>query len=927
MDSVERSQLLQVLHSRRDFIADSWHNAIAQTSFVPHSAAEVRQRLVELTENAIALLLTEPFEHDEAQTIGASLAGLHCVEAEALGRTQEVLAEQLVEGLPADQVVALQPRLAALLSGAAAGFIKQAREMTLAEQERVRGVVVAELRAMGEALRKSHHELEQRVAERTADLAAANEQLKQEIAERVRAQESLRESEGRLREIVENMPVLFDAFDENGVALFWNKECERVTGYGADEIVGNPKSMELLVPDPEYRAWILDQLHTLGHDYRAWELEVRCKNGETRTIAWSNISRRHPIPGWWSWGTGIDITERKQAEKQLRLLSSAVEQSSEGIATSDLEGNLTFVNHAFAASHGYAPEDLVGKPLSLFHTPEQMPSVEAANRQIQETGEFSGEIWHVRRDGAVFPTLMHNALLRDEAGNPIGMIGTLRDITELKRVEERLAYQAHLLANVNDAILATDDRFIVTAWNRAAEEIHGWKAEEAIGRVVQEVAPSDFTDAQRAEALRTLAEDGSYRVEVGMYRKDGQKIYVEGTTVALRGEDGRITGYVSVNRDITERKRAEEELRFKANVIDSALDSIFVVDLKGDVLFVNRTAAITRGYTQEEMIGMNLDKIDAPEYLPLLQPRRKILLEKGSHKYDSIHICKDGSQMSVNIYGQVVNWYGQRAILGIVRDITERKQAEEALKEYSERLEEMVDERAQQLRDAQRQLVRREKLAVLGQLAGGVSHELRGPLGAISNAAYFLNMVLEEPDSDVKEMLEIIIKEVKRSTRVIRSLLDFARTETPVWQKVDVNAVVQEALARTAVPANVEAATQLDDALPTIQADPVQLDRVFGNLILNAVQAMPEGGRLVVRTWEDETVCVSISDTGVGIPEEHLAKLFEPLFTTRAKGIGLGLALVKTLVEGHAGSIEVQSEVGKGSTFTVGLPIGRREEM
>ncbi len=132
------------------------------------------------------------------------------------------------------------------------------------------------------------------------------------------------------------------------------------------------------------------------------------------------------------------ITERKQTEESLRLLSSAVEQSTEGVAISDLGGNLLFVNNAFATMHGYTPEEIAGKHLSIFHTHEQMPSVDAANRKMQETGKFGGEIWHVRRDGTVFPALMHNSLLRDEAGDPIGMIGTLRDITERKHAEEAL---------------------------------------------------------------------------------------------------------------------------------------------------------------------------------------------------------------------------------------------------------------------------------------------------------------------------------------------------------------------------------------------------------------------------------------------------------------------------------------------------------
>jgi PAS domain S-box-containing protein len=258
----------------------------------------------------------------------------------------------------------------------------------------------------------------------------------------------------------------------------------------------------------------------------------------------------------------------------------------------------------------------------------------------------------------------------------------------------------------------------------------------------------------------------------------------------------------------------------------------------------------------------------------------------------------------------------------------EQKRAEEKLKEYSEKLEERVEQRTKDLREAQEQLVRQEKLAVMGQLAGGVGHELRNPLGAIKNAAYFLNMVLEEPDPKVKECLEILEKEVATSERIISSLLDFARPRLPNRRNVDINDVLQKVLSRTTVPENIEVLNELDDALRTILVDPDQLGQIFGNIILNAIQAMPEGGRLVIKSeiTYPNWIAVSFSDTGLGIPGDTLERLFEPLFTTKAKGIGLGLAIVKTLVKGHGGTIEVQSEIGKGSTFTVKLPIGGGEK-
>jgi signal transduction histidine kinase len=261
------------------------------------------------------------------------------------------------------------------------------------------------------------------------------------------------------------------------------------------------------------------------------------------------------------------------------------------------------------------------------------------------------------------------------------------------------------------------------------------------------------------------------------------------------------------------------------------------------------------------------------------------------------------------------------------------EQAKAKLEKWSRELKMRMMERTKELDEAQERLIRMERLAILGQMASRVGHELRNPLAAIKNAAYFLNMVLEEPNPKVKEMLEILEEKVNTCERIISSLLDFGRTKPPDWRKADINDIVQEALARISVPENVEVVSQLDEALPIIQADPNQLGQAFGNIILNAIQSMPEGGQLVVKTSEvsenlpqSEWVAISFADTGVGIPEENLGKLFEPLFTTKTKGIGLGLAITRTLVEGHGGTIKVQSEVEKGSTFTVRLPTDRKEK-
>jgi PAS domain S-box-containing protein len=269
---------------------------------------------------------------------------------------------------------------------------------------------------------------------------------------------------------------------------------------------------------------------------------------------------------------------------------------------------------------------------------------------------------------------------------------------------------------------------------------------------------------------------------------------------------------------------------------------------------------------------------------------------------------------------------------GFVSDITERKRAKDKLAEYAERLEEMVEDRTQELRDAQERLLRREKLAVLGQLAGGVAHELRNPLGVIKNTAYLLRLVLTE-QQEVREMLDVMEDHVAICDGIICSLLDFARTGSPSWKEVDLVEVVRRSIDQVVIPEDVQLICELDPAMPAVLADPAQLAQVMRNIVHNGVQAMPDGGQLLVkatavRTAPAETesprwVMVSVADTGIGIPKENLAEIFDPLVSTKDGGIGLGLALVRILVERHGGMIEVHSEVGQGSVFVIRLPLDR----
>ncbi len=230
--------------------------------------------------------------------------------------------------------------------------------------------------------------------------------------------------------------------------------------------------------------------------------------------------------------------------------------------------------------------------------------------------------------------------------------------------------------------------------------------------------------------------------------------------------------------------------------------------------------------------------------------------------------------------------------------------------------------RTSELRLAQEQLAHSEKMAALGQLAGGVGHELRNPLGVISNAVYFLKSTQIDADEKTIEYLGILAEEVQNANKIINNLLDMGRYRPPERDLFNISSAMARVLNQILLPENVEVRWDVQDKEPAVFVDEGQVGIAFRNLVENAYQAMPEGGELKLDVVaENDQVLLRIADNGVGIPEENLEEIFEPLFTTKPRGIGLGLTISKQLVDDNGGKIEVESKMGKGTVFTISLPI------
>lgn len=470
--------------------------------------------------------------------------------------------------------------------------------------------------------------------------------------------------------------------------------------------------------------------------------------------------------------------------------------------------------------------------------------------------------------------------------------------------------------------------FVIVGMNAAGERITGVVRRQVLGRPVTEVFPG-VRDLGLFEVFQRVWRTGvPERHDTAHYQDDRISFWVENDVYRL--ESGEI---VAVYQNVSRRQEAERALRESEAMLRLVMDScpfhIYIKDREGRHVLANRALAAFHNLTTDQIEGKTSIEVTQLTNAANIQvaegyvaaDRELIETQVGTDRTIR-HPMPDGSarwfrhiKLPLRVQGR------DDYLLGVGMDVTERVEAEHLLQEYSQRLQERVEERTAELREAQDQLLQAERLSVLGQLAAGLGHELRNPLGAIKNASFLLTLLLPNPEGTLREAIEIIVDGVATSERIIHSLLDYARTLAPASQETDLALIVREALTRAAVPAGIETADHLPPVLP-ITGDPGQLVQVFLNLIQNAVQAMDGRGTLTLSSAVDDdgSICITVADTGVGIAPENAERIFEPLFTTKAKGIGLGLALTKTLVEGHGGSIAFESAVGEGTAFKVCLP-------
>jgi PAS domain S-box-containing protein len=780
-----------------------------------------------------------------------------------------------------------------------------------------------------------------------------------DITERKLAEEALQKSEARYAFIANNTKdVIWVLSLGTGKYTYVSPSVQKLRGYTPDEVM-NQTMAESLTPESLQKTTALIQKRLANRkpgdtsSYTSITLaDQPCKDGSVvsteavGTMVFDENGTPVEIIG-----ISRDITERKQAEEALResekRLRLITDNMVDLIAQFDAQAFFQYVSPSYEKILGYRAEDLVGKSATDFLHPDERDKIIQAIDAMLRLGTGAVQFRYRHQNGSYLWIESTGRNLLNADGQVIGSTMGSRHITEQKRAEERLRKSEKdyrtLVENIQIGLVVHAPDTSILYSNPKASQLLGLTPDQMRGKAAIDPAwcflqedgarmPLDQYPVNQALTAETPITD----LVLGILRPDREDpTWVQCNAHQDLGLEGKLQQVVVTFADITERKQAEKALReneLKYRTLFETADDANLLFTGDQWVDCNAGALRVFGCTREQIIGAHPRMFSPP-----MQPDGRSSKEESIKKiklafagepqfFEWEHCHADGTPFTAEVSLNRLDLEGKPYMQAIVRDISERKRAELKLKEYSEHLEELVEERTLELRKAQEQFIQQERLAVLGRLADSVSQELRNPLGIINNAVYYLRLVQPDEDETIKEYLDIIGSEAHNADKIVSDLLDFSSNELVGREPVTVSKLVRDALQLFPIPENVRATLDLPENLPAVYVDPRQMTQVLGNLVLNACQAMMDGGQLTVDGRQStvdgqSSVVIAIKDTGSGITPENMQKLFEPLFTTKPKGIGLGLAVSKKLVEANGGKIEVESEPGKGSTFTVWMPV------
>ncbi len=787
-----------------------------------------------------------------------------------------------------------------------------------------------------------------------------------DITELKKTQDELEKRQVQLREAQRIGQLGFFDHDLSTGEMFWSDEHYNIFGVDTGTFQPSMRSVISLI-HPDDRESVRKVVETAIHTFKLQNNVHRIitPDGETRyiqiqgeVIADEEGKAAHII------GTALNVTEQKQVEEELRQ-SQAQLLEAQRIAHLGFwwteytsEGEKVLWSDEVYDIYGIKPEDYSGSyedRLKVIHPDDQDYVANTVMNTVKVGDTFDIEYRAVRPNGEIRYINARGEVIQeaDDSGKQIKRFGTVMDITQQKRVEEELRQsQAQLLEAQRIAHLGfwwteMTDQGERIFWSDEVYNIYGIPPGTFIGKRAEQIRRTHPEDRKLVleKILENVNEGDEFDIEYRIIRPDGEIrfIHVRGEVVeAAEGSGGFIRRFGTI-MDITEQERVEEALRMGEERLrryfDAGLVGMVIIGTNKEFLQVNDTYCEMTGYSREELLTMTLEDVSHPDDMQESeeQLQKTFRGEQEGFALEKRYLRKDGEVIYVAVSSASVRDDDDSIeyLVSFIEDITERKRAEKELDKYRDQLEDLVVERTEELKVAQEELIRKERLAVLGQLTATVSHELRNPLGTIRSTLYTVgNKIRKHSDLNLDKALNRAQRNITRCDNIIEELLDYTRTHPIQLKENNIDQWCQEVLTDFQFPQDIAVKTSLCSGA-TIPFEKDRLHRCMINILSNACQAMTQeeegfeqkNKQLTIETAiEGERLEIRITDTGPGIPEDKMEKIFEPLYSTKIYGVGLGLPIVKQIMEQHRGGVIFRSQQGQGTSVTLWLPLQQQDQ-
>jgi PAS domain S-box-containing protein len=755
--------------------------------------------------------------------------------------------------------------------------------------------------------------------------------IARDITEKRRAEESLRRQTRLLQSVLASMADGVAGADEQGRFLVFNQAAEAILGVGPVDASPDewPRHYGLYLPDAvtPYPADRLPLVRASKGEVVDDE-EMLVRNETAPEGRWISVSGRPLVDESGGAQGGVcvfhDITDRKKAEQELARRALILSNVRDSVIFTGLDGVVTYWNEGAARLFGWSAEEMVGRPLTDRYPEAARSSVAAQIAALAAGAEWVGEHEDYRKDGSRVWIDARVTPITDAAGVPVGILGLAHDISDRKRAEAQVRLLDRAVQAVTSGIVISDahqpDHPILFC-SPGFERMTGYARGEVLGRNCRFLQGKDTDPAALAEIRSAIRDARTCDVELLNYRKDGTPFWNRLLTAPVRDEAGRLTHFVGVQTDVTERNRLAAErdallARLQLHVERMPLACV-LFDAGLRVADWNPAAEHIFGYTRCEALGTRLlDLVPQSFQEKMAEILRRVRAgDMAAHSVNEI-LTKDGRTITCEWFNTPLMAEGGAftGLLCLAQDVTGRKLLEE------------------QFRQAQ-------KMEAVGRLAGGVAHDFNNLLTVINGYGEIVmgSLPVSHP---ARELVREIRDAGERAAALTRQLLAFSRKTVLEPKVLDLNALVREmaSLLRRLIGEDIELVLELDPGLGRVKVDPGQLEQAVINLCVNARDAMPQGGRITVETRDVELdeastreyadvkpgsyVLLAVADTGHGMDAATRARIFEPFFTTKpeGKGTGLGLAMVYGFIKQSSGHIAVTSAPGWGATFTLYLP-------